>query len=168
MLMGIGLLAAIIGLIMLIIAAFRKKKLRTSLLVMLVGFVLFIVGTITGARDASNEIKQEETSKVAKDNKKATKEFNEITARGNYGLANKVELLHDSTKITGLELHCDEGLANVDSKTLQHYFSLGVQVASIFSTSKDWKLPNIQVFAGSKMIARSDYTNHATMIDSRK
>ncbi|WP_099299647.1 hypothetical protein [Pediococcus pentosaceus] len=98
---------------------------------------------------------------------KALKIYNDIGGDDVYPLFSHIKVNTNSDKdITGIMIWTDESLANGTKEDIQHYFSAGAQIGNrLLDNDKDgeYNVPFIEVFAGSRMVARSQYTNNAQM-----
>lgn len=102
-----------------------------------------------------------------KNNQKAQKIYKDISSDGTYDYLNKLELVQNNGKITGVSIYCDNSLKNADQTTLQHYFSLAAQVGNQ-TLGKGTNTPYVQVYAGGDRIAKSKLDNNNQMVDMRK
>ena len=101
-------------------------------------------------------------------NKKAQAKYKELTTGDDsYSLASKVKLEYraKTAKINGINLWCDESLANADSTELRHYFSLAGQIGS--AAKGGYELPFVKVYAGDVIVTRSTLENTNKSVDTK-
>lgn len=116
---------------------------------------------------ASSSSTAAESKKLQADAKKrAENESNELQKMDDYPLLGHYTLHFSGNKVNNVQVWCDESLANASAQDVKHYFSYGVQVGMKALDSTD-KSPVVQVYSGSKMIARSAFDNNMTFVDKR-
>lgn len=114
---------------------------------------------------AKKKIKKQ--SKQAKYDKKAKDIYEDIGGDEAYPLTGHIEVsLNSSKKVNSVMVYADKSLARGTIEDLRHYFSAGVQIGNhLLDNDKDgeYNVPFIEVFAGNRMVARSQYSNNAQM-----
>ncbi|TLQ05437.1 DUF308 domain-containing protein [Pediococcus stilesii] len=114
--------------------------------------------------------KHKKQSKQSIYDKKAKEIFEDIGGDDSYPLVGHIKVvLNSKNKITGIMVWADESLSTSNTSDLKHYFSAGAQIGNqLLDDKKDkYKVPFIQLYAGNKLIARSQYTNNSQMKDVR-
>lgn len=119
------------------------------------------------ASPSSKKNKNKKQSSSAKLNKKMQTAFKDIGGSDEYPLIGHFEVNHNGSEVTGVSVWGDESLETASPELLKHYFSAGAQVGNRLLGTDTGKVPFIQVYAGSKRVARSTYTNNSQMKDLR-
>lgn len=115
-------------------------------------------------QSTDEKLATDNTKKGAKE--RAQKESDELQKMSDYPLLGKYDLTFSGNDIYNVQVWCDESLETASASEVRHYFSYGVQIGmkALNSTKKS---PIVQVYAGSKMIARSSIDNNMTFVDKR-
>ncbi|KRN95124.1 hypothetical protein [Pediococcus stilesii] len=116
---------------------------------------------------SSKSVAKKVSKKSVNYDKKAETIFeNDLGGTDEYPLIGHIEVNHSGDDITGVSVWGDESLTTASPSDLKHYFSAGAQIGSRL-LNKDYKVPFIQVYAGNKKVARSEYGNNSQMKDLR-
>lgn len=116
-------------------------------------------------KDAA-DVEKTEQVKVNKIKARAKSASKSVQELDDYPLLGHYELIFNNSKLTGIQVYCDESLATASPDDVKHYFSYGVQVG-MKALNSDSKSPVVQVYSGNKMIAKSSIDNNMTFKDLR-
>lgn len=155
----ISLIVLILGIIIALTRKPLKQKILFATLSIIISLLIIFTGTFINNRKAEQRELQITQTKNNY-NARAKLKFKELMSSGQYPLAIKQKVNFDKEgKITNIQLWCDESLATKKRMTISYYYSMGTLIGSYALNHTDHTFPNVEVFAGSHMITKSDKDN---------